>query len=68
MPLSDKISHLSSDEHKDPNPSNGMNNQNLITTGLVVNAATYVKHKFCPGENIQELVNQILSQKSISHI
>ena len=59
MPLSDKTSHLIADEQKHPNYSNEKN-YNLITTGFVVNAPTYVKYKFCPGENIQEQVNQIL--------
>ena len=35
----------------------------LITTGLAANAATYIKYNFCPGEYIQEQVNQTLSQK-----
>ena len=62
MKLSDKTSHLSSNEHEHPNPSNERN-KDSITTGLVVNAATYVNYKFCPGENIQHQLSQILSQK-----
>ena len=63
MPLSDKISHLSSDEDKHPY-LNEMN-QSLLKTGLVVNT-TYVKYKFIPNQNID--VNQISSQKVFPHI
>ena len=42
-----------------------MKKETYFTTSLIVDAATYVKYKFCPGEITQEQVNQILSQKVV---
>ena len=55
MPLSDKISHLSSDEHRNKQHPNETN-QSLITAGLVVNT-TYVKYKLNSNHASEEIAS-----------
>ena len=48
MFLSDNISNLGSDEHKQPNHASD-ENQNLFTANLIINkATTYFNYKRCP--------------------